>query len=290
MRISLWVRTLGAALLSLVMMSAASAQTLYGVTGAGNTPSSLYTIDTATGAATLVGATGFSHVTALSFDPTTGMLYGHVSDTFGSGDTQLISINPLTGAGTLIGTTGIQSPDMAFRSDGTLFAWSEFSDGGNQIDDLFVINKVTATATFVGESGTGTSSTGMAFDANGTLFLKPGNGLLTLDANTGVATNVGSLDVNTGQLLNNSLAFNAANQGFSLSRFDGSSFLYSVDTTNLTATEIGDMGVAGMAALAFGVAVPEPATIVLISGVALAGAAVGYRKVRKARRFGKQAR
>lgn len=291
MKIRTWIRTLGAALLSLVMVNAASAQTLYGVTGAGNATSSLYTIDTTTGAATLVGATGFSHVTGLSFDPTSGVLYGHVSDTFNSGDTQLITINPLTGAGTLIGTTGIQSPDMAFRSDGTLFAWSEFSDNGNQNDDLFVINKVTATATIVAESGTGTSNTGLAFSTNGTLFLKPGTQLFTLDPNTGlVDSNLGSITVDTGNNLNNALAFNSDTQGFSLSRLDGTSFLYSVDTTNMTATEIGDMGVDGMAALAFGVAVPEPATVVLITGVALAGAAVGYRKVRKARRFGKLAK
>lgn len=288
MRISHWVRTLGAALLSVVMMSAASAQTLYGVTGASNTPSSLYTIDTATGAATLVGATGFSHVTGLSFDPTTGILYGHVSDIFNSGATQLITINPQTGAGTLIGTTGIQVPDMAFRSDGTLFAWSEWSNGGNQIDDLFIINKVTATATIVAESGTGTSNTGLAFSTNGTLFMKSGLSLFTVNPDTGATTTVGSI---SGPFnLNNALAFNSDTVGFSILRPDNqNSVLYLLDTETITATEIGNMGVAGMAALAF-VAVPEPATIVLISGVALAGAAVGYRNVRKARRFGKLAK
>lgn len=283
------IKTLGAVLLSLVMLTAASAQTLYGVTGAGGGPSSLYTIDTTTGTATLVGAIGFSHITGLSFDPTTGILYGHQSDLFGSNGTNLITINPVTGAGTLVGSTGIQVPDMSFRNDGTLFAWSE-SDNDSQVDDLFSINKVTATATFVGESNTGTSNTGLAFRPDGTLFLKPSNQLFTLDPITGAATNVGSITVDTGESLNNALAFDSNSQGYSLNRLDGSSFLYSVDVGALTATEIGDMGVGNMAALAFGVAVPEPATVALISGVALAGVAVGYRKLRKHRRFGKLAK
>ena len=79
---------------------------LYGVahlTG-GPQPSSLYTIDPATGLPTLVGPIGFDKVGAIEFGAD-GVLYGGV----GSGVTNagaLISINPSTGAGTLIGPTG----------------------------------------------------------------------------------------------------------------------------------------------------------------------------------------
>ena len=45
--------------------NAASAGVLFAVSGASNAPSSLYTVNTSTGAASLVGPTGFNHVTGI---------------------------------------------------------------------------------------------------------------------------------------------------------------------------------------------------------------------------------
>ncbi len=66
----------------------------------------LYTINTATGAATFVGLTGFGNVQALDFSPT-GVLYGW--DSFFSG---LIIINPLTGAAVDVNPTVGASVDI----------------------------------------------------------------------------------------------------------------------------------------------------------------------------------
>ena len=65
----------------------------------------IYTVSTATGAATLVGATGFGTVNAgIAFDML-GQLYA-VTGT-GTQVNTLISINTTTGVGTLIGSTGL---------------------------------------------------------------------------------------------------------------------------------------------------------------------------------------
>ena len=72
------------AALAAAMVPAYAVPVLYAISGAGNATSNLYTVNTSTGAATLVGSTGFSTVTGLAFNPITGVLYGHVSDIFGS--------------------------------------------------------------------------------------------------------------------------------------------------------------------------------------------------------------
>jgi hypothetical protein len=73
---------IGAALLAMVSMAvSADAAPLYGTTssaGSGN-PSSFYTINPATGAATLVGAIGFNRVGAMDVHPTTGVIYAPAS-------------------------------------------------------------------------------------------------------------------------------------------------------------------------------------------------------------------
>ena len=71
---------------------------LYGVDA-----SALYTIDVATGAATLVGSTNAgSGRPGLAFDPLTGMLYLNL----GAGLNSLYSVNTATGAATLVGSNG----------------------------------------------------------------------------------------------------------------------------------------------------------------------------------------
>lgn len=93
----------------------ANAGVLYGVTGAGGGPSSLYTINTTTGAATLVGATGATHITGLDFDPTSGILYG-VADSGFLGTPMLVTIDKSTGAATTVGALGVGGVFPTFRS------------------------------------------------------------------------------------------------------------------------------------------------------------------------------
>jgi hypothetical protein len=77
--------------------------TLYGLSQspAGTAQPFLYTINTTTGATTLVGSTGLTGNSAggLAVDPNTGVLYAAVN-------TSLYTINTTTGAATLVGNTG----------------------------------------------------------------------------------------------------------------------------------------------------------------------------------------
>ncbi len=113
----------------------ARADTLYGVSGASFTSSSLYTIDSATGASTLIGATGVNHMTSLDYDDVTGLLYGISNET-----NSLYTINTTTGAASVLGVlsggmAGSNAPDMSFDSSGGLYTWSENStDILNRID------------------------------------------------------------------------------------------------------------------------------------------------------------
>ncbi len=121
----------------------AGSQTLYGIAQA---TGALYTIDTGTGAATLVGGSGGT-IGALDFDGTTGTLYG-IDDSAGA--SKLVSIDPATGAQTLIGTLGAGIADcngLAAMADGSLYTINAATD------QLLSINKATGAATVVGATG-----------------------------------------------------------------------------------------------------------------------------------------
>ena len=252
------VLALAVCMATLGMAGIAEAASLYAVNGAGGASSSLYTLDSTTGAATLVGATGTNHVTGLAVDPITGVLYGVRSDFFGSGDTQLLTIDKTTGAATVVGTTGHQIPDITFRADGTLFGWSEAPGDALGFDDLVMIDLVSGAATKVGNSGLDTSNTGLGFDNSGVLWLKNGSLLHTVDPATGLGS--GALIALTDSP-QNTLAFDPnSDTPFTIRRISGTSLLQTFDTGTGVVTTVGDTGVAGLSALAFEpVVVPIPA-------------------------------
>jgi hypothetical protein len=83
---------------------------LYGVDG-----QDLYTINTTTGAATLIGPTGLSTFrSGIAYDPSTNVLYMNV----GGGPNSLYTLNTTTGAATLVGANG---PVAGFGIDGIAF-------------------------------------------------------------------------------------------------------------------------------------------------------------------------
>ena len=254
----------------------AHAGVMYAISGAGGASSSLYTVDTTTGATSLVGATGFSHVTGLAINPLTGNMYGHVSDLFGTGTTQLISIDKTTGAGSVIGTTGEQTPDMTFNSSGTLFAWSESGSGGS--DYLNTIDLGTGAATQVGPSPTGTLRTGLAFDSGGTLYLLSGDDIATLDPATGALTSAQTSITGAGSL-DNVLEFDENDTLFGIDRSGTQSLLYTIDLGTNSASLIGDMGVRDISALAYEATatVSEPA-VGAVLGLGLLGLACTRRR------------
>jgi hypothetical protein len=163
----------------------ASAQILYGTTGVNSAVSSLYTVNTSTGATTLVGATGFSGIGSLSFSPG-GVLFGVANGSSRS----LVTINLSTGVATLKGPTGATAniTDIAFRSDGVLFA----ADGGAR---LYTLNTTTGVATLIGTvSPSNNFGNGLAFNASNTLYYADGSQLHTLNQATAAATLAGTLD------------------------------------------------------------------------------------------------
>ncbi|MFO0849654.1 MAG: hypothetical protein U0871_14030 [Gemmataceae bacterium] len=72
---------------------------------------SLYTVNTTTGLATLVGSTGISSgFIGLAFDDATGTLYMTAAPG-GNGPSNLYTVNTTTGLATLIGATGVSNLD-----------------------------------------------------------------------------------------------------------------------------------------------------------------------------------
>jgi subtilisin-like proprotein convertase family protein len=155
----------------------------------------LITIDTATGAPTVVGSTGNANTTGMAYDPVTGNMY--VSDVTTCGtSSRLHTINLSTGALTLIGTV-TNSPcliGIAANSAGQLYGYDIVND------TLLSIDKATGASTVVGSLGFDANyGQGMGFDAaSGQMYLAAFNNvtfqaeLRIADLATGNTTLVGA--------------------------------------------------------------------------------------------------
>jgi hypothetical protein len=102
-------------------MALAQSPLIYGV-APDSKGASLYRISATTGAATMIGPTGFERVPALAFAPN-GTLYGIGQN--GAGTLALLTLNTSSGAGAQVAPlTGIpkEVEDMTFGPDATLFA------------------------------------------------------------------------------------------------------------------------------------------------------------------------
>lgn len=98
----------------------------------------LYSVDTSTGAASVIGAVGYSSIGALDFDPTSNVLYGArggPDDTAGS----LVTIDTATGAGTLVAATH-RMTGISFDSSGQLYGVDNGSMSGVP-SSLYLIDK-----------------------------------------------------------------------------------------------------------------------------------------------------
>lgn len=175
-----------------------SAGVLFGLTSstvsAGANTNSLYTLNTATGAATLVGATGMSGILEgdLAFDPSTGMLWGGYQ--LATPNANFFTINTATGASSFrfalpVGLTDFSG--MAFDSAGNLFLLNTQSG----FTSLLHVDKVTGAViatralTDSGNAALLTGSAGMDFDPlTGTMYLTDSGTkvLYSLDTSTGV--------------------------------------------------------------------------------------------------------
>jgi hypothetical protein len=175
---------------------------LYGSTANASptAPGTLVTINPATGLVAQVGSFGVvSTMADLTFDPTTGALYGWQA---ARGDSSLYSINPTTGAGTRVGPSGVTGipggGGLAANAAGTLFVSPNGETG-----DLDIINHTTGLATTVatltGAPLPGGAINAMAFDSDGTLYGSDSDQaitatlhLVTINTTTGAITDRGA--------------------------------------------------------------------------------------------------
>jgi hypothetical protein len=273
------VPTATLALLFLVCANQARADTLYGVTGAGGSSSSLYTIDPKTGVATLVGAVGIS-LNGIAYDSHNGMLYGIA----GSSSNNLVTINTTTGAATVVGSLGnsIVAQALAYDSaTNTLYAYSKMPASTMFPEGLYTLDTATGAATKVGagsQLGFSSSGNGLAVDSSGTIYLAPGGAsgggsqpnahLYTISAMTGLASQGPAF---SGAPLANSqmkaMSFDSSGNMYGLDFVPGGSFitdLVSIDPSTGAITSIGSTknGLDGIAFVPS--AVPEPSTSILL--------------------------
>jgi hypothetical protein len=206
--------------------------TLYGTTAGSIHSGSLYTINTSTGAGTLVGAlVGASNsalkyaITGLAFQPGTGTLFGATSKNSTNSPNSLVTVNPATGAVTVIGAFNIptnQGPaDLTFTPGGTLYGWIE-----PDADELATINLSTGQATIVGPSGLSTFGSGIASNSSGVLYYAgfgTGGALDTLNASTGAATTIATLGNG-----------NASGDGIAAMAFSPSGVLFGIEGGDTT--------------------------------------------------------
>ena len=154
----------------------------------GSSGGRLYTIDTVTGAMTVVGQTGVD-LNGISYDPLHKIMYG-------IGDDALYTINIAAGGASFVGSTGVTDAlfvGLACNTQGELYALN--------IDDskLYKINPSTGVATVVGSVGFNASyAQDMEFDNNtGILYLAAYNNdtdageLRTCNTTTGASTLIG---------------------------------------------------------------------------------------------------
>jgi hypothetical protein len=264
----MFIRAFVTGLIGFCIALSAHAQpsTIYGSAYAGSgAAATLYTLNSTTGAGTVVGPIGFAQVGALAF-AANGTLYGVGYDTTAN-DSVLITINTTTGAGTLVGLlgTGSFTQDIAFRpSDGVLFAYVE--------GDIYTINTATGVATLVGSTGSFPDGNAIAFSGS-TLYLANDGGsgtdgtLQTINQATGAVTDVVPFTYGagftTGFIRAAGMKFDPATSTLYAAIVSGSGpantrYLGTINTTTGAVTDIGT-SVAGLDAIAItGAAAPPP--------------------------------
>ena len=175
---------------------ALAAETLYATSlrSHGNTASfiagSLYTVDPATGAATVIGPIRVGEtaigIVAVASHPKTGVFYGITAGLSPTIALSLVTIDLATGNATVVARLGAAGSDIGFAPDGTLFMWLPDTNQVARVD------LSTGATTPLGPSGIqGIVGGGITITAAGDAALVAATGatgtLDSVDLNTGVA-------------------------------------------------------------------------------------------------------
>jgi hypothetical protein len=252
-------------------------------------PGSLYSINQATGVATLLTNTPGTAPSATGADFRQGVLY--VSDVINIGDLVFGTYNLVTGAFTQISnqSTFNNFHGLAYRPSNDQF----YSVDGSTGQPLITIHPVTGALTTI--ANTNTLIEGLAFDqANDILYGVTLDGialnLVTINPSSGVVTAIGA----TGQAgARAGLAFDEDNDILYMNLGDGGTTptsLFTVNTTTGAATLVGGngpvagQGIDGLAwRSSIASAAPEPASLALLalSGLPVAGMVIRRTQVRR---------
>ncbi len=259
-------------IVALLGLSPAQASELYSVEYAGATP--LYLMNQATGAASVIGATGFDNVGDLTSDTRTGSyrVWGMKIDT-----NELLSINPTTGAASI--ATSLNSPNdmvsIAFDVvSGKLYGNTSVSFGA-PADALYQIDPTTGNCTFIGNL-LFSDVYALGFDQTGSLFgvSDATDQLISISTATGNGALVANLRLSS--------IFDIASRPEDNTMFlvdSGTFHVMTLNTSNGTVADVGAYGLnsPNLVGLAFS-PVPEPGTLALAL-IGLAGLVfVAYRK------------
>jgi DNA-binding beta-propeller fold protein YncE len=247
--------------------------------------SNLYSVNTTTGTATLIGNTGLSNLIGLVVDVDSTVYT--ISE---EPNSRLWTLNPTTGAASLIGNLGfnLQEGDMTVDPiTGNMYV----ADGWG--DNLYIVNKNTATASLVGSFGAvGRDISGLQFIGSTLYGIAHRDGavdaLVTINKLTGTASFVGETGTNFGVIsaFGRDPATGKVLIAGPLSDFGSNNQLFEINLTSGAATLVGPL--TGMSASISGFStsgdpvilnpVPEPTTAGLIGGTLLV---LGVKLLRK---------
>jgi len=228
-----------------IIIGRAQAGVLYGVSSAAvqGQSGNLYRINTGTGAVTLLGSTGLTDMHGLAVRPSSRELYGAATT---STSTTIFRISSDSGDALPLRTLPLGNlRAIAFNAGDTLYG---ATTGGR----LYRINLATGDTVFIGSSGK--VFAGLSFSPISRKLwasVRPAivgrDSIYTVDTRTGAVTPVGRTGLG---VITPSIAFDPTGILYALIGFGAqTNSLYTLDTTNATATLIGSMGISGMQAI-----------------------------------------
>jgi hypothetical protein len=284
-----WILTFTALLVFGCAQAALAGPMLLGTLNSGGSSSTLVELNPITGAVTrTIGAVGYG-VNGLTWDPSSGKLYGGTTINE-SGYNGLIEIDPATGAGTPVGAADWGSSydrqavvAITVNAAGQMYGWCErcYDAAGDRYnDELAPVNTTTGVSSRVGDAGMSTGSLGLAFDNSGALILLNYDGdYYSVNTSTGLPTYLGSIP--------------AEGYGYHHGDFQpGTNLFYTIDVAGSSSPRnivVADLATGAIVyalptdpdlhTLTFvdSAAVPEPGTVLLL-GLGLAGLCVIRRR------------